>query len=412
MVSTASATDYYAVGMLEFIGAQWDTSYEKAKMTTSDEVNYSVTFSNVFLQSGWTYNYQVYGDGTWYPGSNQTFNVGNSGFYDVTINFVKSTETVSYSLGWIADSGSALFLRGSMISGTNSSWDNDYPQYRFIDNVATIDAKDITTDINFKFKWSNSSQFARATSGEYTVTNGIASNVAFDYYSNESGNNITIPQSTLKCDHYKITVNTSTKEFSVLGYYSKKITAANDYATFGTKVPVDLSGVSAKGVTAYTVTANATTKVITKTPKADALAAYEGVLLENLTDADVTLSIPVAASANASSSNSLVAFTGSGKLTQPMSGNETYYILTDNGDGVGFYKVNATDGNAMGANTAYLTVTGTSARSFLWFDEASGISNTVREATANDRYYNLNGQVVAQPTKGLYIVNGKKVIMK
>ena len=26
--------------------------------------------------------------------------------------------------------------------------------------------------------------------------------------------------------------------------------------------------------------------------------------------------------------------------------------------------------------------------------------------------YNLNGQRVAQPTKGLYIVNGKKVIIK
>ena len=27
-------------------------------------------------------------------------------------------------------------------------------------------------------------------------------------------------------------------------------------------------------------------------------------------------------------------------------------------------------------------------------------------------YYNLAGQRVAQPTKGLYIVNGKKVVIK
>ncbi len=32
--------------------------------------------------------------------------------------------------------------------------------------------------------------------------------------------------------------------------------------------------------------------------------------------------------------------------------------------------------------------------------------------TGNGKYYNLKGQVVAQPTKGLYILNGRKVIMK
>ena len=39
--------------------------------------------------------------------------------------------------------------------------------------------------------------------------------------------------------------------------------------------------------------------------------------------------------------------------------------------------------------------------------------NNVASSVKNDtRYYNLNGQVVANPTKGLYIVNGKKVLMK
>ena len=44
--------------------------------------------------------------------------------------------------------------------------------------------------------------------------------------------------------------------------------------------------------------------------------------------------------------------------------------------------------------------------------DATGI-NTVATAVKNDnRYYNLNGQVVANPTKGLYILNGKKVLVK
>ena len=201
-------------------------------------------------------------------------------------------------------------------------------------------------------------------------------------------------------------------QISADAYFSKTVYADNGYATFGTSVPVDLSGLSAKGVTAYTVTADATSRVITKNKKSDALDANEGVLLQNTSGYDVTLSIPVAASAEASASNSMVAFTGTERLTQPTSGNETYYILANNeGDGVGFYKVNTTSGNAMGANTAYLKVTGSLARPYLWFDEATGI-DAVESAKPDGEAYNLAGQRVAQPTKGLYIVNGKKVIMK
>ena len=44
--------------------------------------------------------------------------------------------------------------------------------------------------------------------------------------------------------------------------------------------------------------------------------------------------------------------------------------------------------------------------------ETTGI-NTVQSARVNDNaYYDLSGRRVAQPTKGLYIVNGKKVIIK
>ena len=44
---------------------------------------------------------------------------------------------------------------------------------------------------------------------------------------------------------------------------------------------------------------------------------------------------------------------------------------------------------------------------------STGINAVKREAiTNNGEYYNLAGQRVAQPTKGLYIVNGKKVVIK
>ena len=56
------------------------------------------------------------------------------------------------------------------------------------------------------------------------------------------------------------------------------------------------------------------------------------------------------------------------------------------------------------------------ARITLVFDdeETTGI-NTIKGSELkvyNNAYYDLSGRRVAQPTKGLYIVNGKKVLVK
>jgi len=82
-------------------------------------------------------------------------------------------------------------------------------------------------------------------------------------------------------------------------------------------------------------------------------------------------------------------------------------------NGVGFYKLSST--GTIGANKAYLTYSGPStlARSFFGFDETTGIEMPTAEVIDADAVvYDLQGRRVAQPTKGLYIVNGKKVIIK
>jgi hypothetical protein len=46
-------------------------------------------------------------------------------------------------------------------------------------------------------------------------------------------------------------------------------------------------------------------------------------------------------------------------------------------------------------------------------DETTGISSMQNsQSTMHHEVYNLNGQRVAQPAKGLYIVDGRKVIVK
>ena len=45
-------------------------------------------------------------------------------------------------------------------------------------------------------------------------------------------------------------------------------------------------------------------------------------------------------------------------------------------------------------------------------DDTTGIDVNSREPMANDIWYNLQGQRVDKPGKGLYIRNGKKVLIK
>ena len=80
--------------------------------------------------------------------------------------------------------------------------------------------------------------------------------------------------------------------------------------------------------------------------------------------------------------------------------------------GVGFYKLSEDD--MIGANKAYLTYDGTTAPEFfgLTISETEDIEIIQHSESTVKGYFNLNGQRVAQPVKGLYIVNGKKVIIR
>ena len=91
---------------------------------------------------------------------------------------------------------------------------------------------------------------------------------------------------------------------------------------------------------------------------------------------------------------------------------EGYVLAEPAGNPVGFYKW---AGGSLTSGKVYLPASVVAgAPDFLGFGgDATGI-NAVNgsELKVNGEYYNLAGQRVAQPTKGLYIVNGKKVVMK
>ena len=88
------------------------------------------------------------------------------------------------------------------------------------------------------------------------------------------------------------------------------------------------------------------------------------------------------------------------------------YVLMNGDNGVGFYET--TVAFTVGANTAYLPATA-GARSFIAIDTdntVTAIEGINAEKALNGEVYNLQGQRVMKAQKGLYIVDGKMIIVK
>ncbi len=99
----------------------------------------------------------------------------------------------------------------------------------------------------------------------------------------------------------------------------------------------------------------------------------------------------------------------------------TYRLGYKSTNGVGFYSYSSATAPAGIVYILKSDVTGGGAPGFLDFfidedntesGEATGIDAIEKAQKADGVYYNVNGQRVAQPTKGLYIVNGRKVVIK
>ena len=100
---------------------------------------------------------------------------------------------------------------------------------------------------------------------------------------------------------------------------------------------------------------------------------------------------------------------GTGAAVATGSGPYNWILSTKNGV-LGFYHAN---GNTVATNHAYLQTTSANARIDLTFGEETAIRDVNRQsAEGRSEVYDLQGRRVALPTPGLYIVNGKKAIIK
>ena len=170
------------------------------------------------------------------------------------------------------------------------------------------------------------------------------------------------------------------------------------YATYCSPYALDFSGVP--GLKAYIAVKNGSDIEFTQVSD---VPANTGVLLKG--DAG-NYAIPVIAESTTDvDDNEFV-----GVTQEPEVVADGIYVLLDGDRGVGFYKT--TTAFTVGANTAYLPATvANAARKFIAFDGngATAIKSVKSQQKGSD-IYNLQGQRVKAAKRGLYIVNGKKVI--
>ena len=212
---------------------------------------------------------------------------------------------------------------------------------------------------------------------------------------------VTIDCSSLNLNTGYITAGGAVRIWDIKVTYDPIRLNGSGYATYAGLTPIDYSDdskFSAWAIASITGDAITFSKITSKVP------AGTGVLL--MGTAGRAVEPVVATSGTAPAANLLTGITTATAVTA-----DQYYGLS----GKKFVKVNA---GTVPAGRALLPVSAIPATArelnFVFDDETTGISaiENMEPTTENAAIYNLNGQRVTNPSRGLYIVNGKKVIFK
>ncbi len=359
--------------------------------------------------------------------------------YDVT-DASKVVGAVDYSTGYLDEMSNKVTLAPgesynykfiNYNSGSSSQWLNYLVPVYTSEDVKTLviradnweDMKETNAGCTSNFVWGDANAtFITEMNGatvdmtiNYSASNVLTMNAAiktksgydwtYSYRTDYSESGISLT------GDIKVALSVSNSWLELVyegttGTVSKAISNAG-WATYCSPYPLDLANATNLD-DAYIVTGG-TGGVLAKTSvKNGTVPANTGLLLKG---AQGTATIPVVASSSTDvSANKLVGVTAETQIDA-----NTGYVLLKEDNVLRFYKNN--NAFTLGANTAYLPVSfdlnGAARASYLLFDDMTGISQVAgSKVKTNSVIYNLNGQRVSNPTKGIYIIDGVKVAIE
>lgn len=196
----------------------------------------------------------------------------------------------------------------------------------------------------------------------------------------------------------------------------KKVEITDGYATYSNAQMYTVEGATANFVTVNSEFTEATlvpqaAEAVLPASGVNTLATGKGIVLSGSGPA-IIKSVDLAATAVDATGNML---TGTGDYTFNLNANDytAYLLQTVNGQ-TGFQKWNGDTATPLAAHKAFLAIPNVTAGAPAFISFGGGTTG-IETATLSQRagqYYTLDGRRVENPTKGLYIINGKKVILK
>ena len=380
-----------------FVG--WNTVADGSGISYADGASYSLS-ANSTLYAQWAENFFEFT-----PKSvTENENVGTTAIISTTVGGQMQNTQTDNTEGRLVYTPNGLLFAGSsnakltvnlndyMEEGTiicATFWNNDNKSDRGVDilNAAGADQGDW-------YFTSTSEGTTKSFTFTATTTNGFAGTKSFSL---------------------KRKGNASLQSLTVANAQPGATTTSTGWCTYSSHKALDLSTLT-DGFTAYVAKeVNGDNNVIMSSTNA-IVPAETGLMIKGTASTKFTIDA-TSEEATFSGTNLLVALPAGGTVEAADNSTAWNYVFGyEDAENFGFYRINA-ESATLGLGKAYLHTTtalataGSARLGIIFDDETTGITSTAMQPST-EQYFNLAGQRVAQPTKGLYIVNGKKVVIR
>lgn len=327
----------------------------------------------------------------------------------IKVYYVKRSEEVYYEIVNVTDESRVAnytISRAELeITGTNKEGPAFIVNNGESVTITSDDDREISkVDLRFSYYYNNTP--IKSTAGEVAKVDRL----------NWSINNVNSSSLTISHPGKQVNIDDLVMIDKITVYYKEKIVptivaSANkaDGAWWTTFYGDDGNYKAPEGTKVFAVNLNGTS--ISMTEITDGIVKKgEGVVLKSTKDGYITMTKTDDEGSGDYTNNSLL-----GTSVNIANPGNAYVLNWQKSNGVGFYKLKTA--GTIAANKAYLVYDATAtgeAQAFFAFDSAvTGVEINKADANEDDnKVYDLQGRRVTKPANGLYIVNGKKVIMK